>query len=61
MLVFETNTMEQLKTPTGKDFEKEYLLEKGELKKAFSELEILYYSETNDGKNAIASLIARKK
>lgn len=61
VLVFETNTMEQLKTPAGKDFEKEYLLEAGELKKAFSELEILHYSETNDGKNAVASLIARKK
>lgn len=61
VLVFETNTMEHLKTPSGKDFEKEYLLEAGELKKAFAELEILHYSETNDGKNAVASLIARKK
>ncbi len=61
VLVFETNTMEHLKNPAGKDFEKEYLLEAGELKKAFAELEIIYYSETNDGKNAIASLIARKK
>lgn len=61
VLVFETNTLEQLKNPTGKDFEREYLLEAGELKKAFAELEILHYSETNDGKDAVASLIARKK
>jgi tellurite methyltransferase len=61
VLVFETNTMDQLKNPNGKDFEREYLLQPGELKKAFSELEILYYAETNDGKNAVASLIARKK
>lgn len=61
VLVFETNTMDHLKNPAGKDYEKEYLLEAGELKRAFSELEILYYSETNDGKNAVASLVARKK
>jgi hypothetical protein len=61
VLVFETNTTEQLKNPNGKDFEREYLLEPGELKRVFSELEILHYSETNDGKNAVASLIARKR
>ncbi|HEY8278539.1 MAG TPA: methyltransferase domain-containing protein [Bdellovibrionota bacterium] len=61
VLVFETNTMEQLQNPGGKDMEKEYLLEPGELKEAFSELEIVHYSETNDGKNAVASLIARKR
>lgn len=61
VLVFETNTIEHLKNPAGKDFEREYLLEKGELKKAFAELEVLHYSETNDGRNAVASLIARKK
>lgn len=61
VLVFETNTMEHLKNPAGKDFEKEYLLEDGELKRAFAELEILHYEETNDGKNAVASLVARKR
>ncbi len=61
VLVFENNTLEHLKNPAGKDFEKEYLLEAGELKKAFAELEILHYSEANDGKSAVASLIARKK
>jgi tellurite methyltransferase len=61
VLVFETNTVEHLKNPAGKDLEKEYVLEPGELKKAFSDLEILHYSETNDGKSAVASLIARKR
>jgi tellurite methyltransferase len=61
VLIFETNTVEQLKNPAGKDLERDFVLESGELKKAFSELEILHYSETNDGKNAVASLIARKR
>jgi len=61
VLVFEANTLDHLKTSTGKEFEREYLLESGELKKAFAELEILHYAETNDGKSAVASLIARKK
>lgn len=61
VLVFETNTTEQLKNPNGKDFEREFLLEPGELKNAFSELEIIHYSETNDGKSALASLVARKR
>lgn len=61
VLVFETYTKEQLKNPGGATWEKEYLLEPGELKKAFADLEILHYSESNDGKQAIASLLARKK
>lgn len=61
IVVFETYTIAQAKNPGGKSWEKEYLLEPGELKRAFSDLEILHYSETNDGKNAIASLVARKK
>jgi hypothetical protein len=61
VVVFETYTVDQLKNPSKTSWEKEFLLEKGELKKAFSDMEILYYSETNDGKNAVASLVARKK
>jgi tellurite methyltransferase len=61
MLVFETYTTAQLKNPGGNSWEREYLLEPGELKKAFSDFEILHYSEQNDGKQAIASLLARKK
>lgn len=61
VLVFETYTTEHLKNPDGKKMEKDWLLEPGELKKAFAELEILHYSETNDGKAAVASLVAKKK
>lgn len=61
VLVFETNTMDQLKLPGGRTYDKDFLLEPGELKKAFADLEILHYSETNDGKKAVASLVARKK
>jgi tellurite methyltransferase len=61
VVVFVSNTTDQLKLPSGKDFEREYLLEPGELTRAFSELEVLTYSETNDGKNAVAHLIARKR
>lgn len=61
VVVFETHTVAHLKNPGAGTWEKEYLLQPGELKKAFSDLEILHYSETNDGKNAVASLIARKK
>lgn len=61
VVVFETHTIDHLKNPGASGWEKEYLLQPGELKKAFSDLEILHYSETNDGKNAVASLVARKK
>lgn len=60
IVVFETNTVEQLKIPGNANTEKDFLLNLGELKEAFAGFEILHYSETNDGKNAIASLIARK-
>lgn len=61
VIVFETHTMEHLKNPGGATWEKDFLLQPGELKKAFAEFEILHYSESNDGKNAVASLIAKKK
>jgi tellurite methyltransferase len=61
VVVFESNTTEQLKNPGAGDFGRDMLLEPGELRRAFSDLEIVYYAETNDGRNAVASLIARKK
>ena len=59
MVVFENNTVDQLKY--DKTQNRAYLLEKGELKNLFGELEIVKYSEIDDGKSAIASLIAKKK
>lgn len=61
VVVFETHTTDQLKNSGSATWQREYLLEPGELKKAFSEFEILHYSESNDGKNALAHLIAKKR
>lgn len=61
VLIFETYLVDQLKNPGGNTFEKDFLLEPGELKKAFADFEILHYAEKNDGKRAVASLVARKK
>jgi tellurite methyltransferase len=61
MVIFESYTIEQLKNKLEGGWEKEYLLQPGELRQAFAQgFEIIHYSETNDGKNAIASLIAKK-
>jgi SAM-dependent methyltransferase len=58
MLVYETNTLEQLKFSSGPR-RPEFLLRPGELRAAFSTMEILFYSELCAGKG-IASLLARK-
>ncbi|HUP56651.1 MAG TPA: methyltransferase domain-containing protein, partial [Bdellovibrionota bacterium] len=57
VVVFENHTIEQLQN-TKESIPSGYLLEKGELKELFKDLQILHYSETNDGKEARASLIA---
>ena len=59
-LVFESYTVDQLKNPGGEEFRRDYLLEKGELRELFRDLQILEYRETNNGKEAVASLLARK-
>ncbi|MGE3260767.1 MAG: class I SAM-dependent methyltransferase [Bacteriovoracia bacterium] len=61
VVVFQTYTTAHLKNPGGSSMDKDYLLEAGELKKAFGDFEILHYSEENDGKSATASLVAKKK
>ncbi len=61
VLVFETYTTEHLNNAGVAGWERDYLLAPGELKKAFSDMEILYYGEKNDGKEAVASLVARKR
>ncbi|MGE0614497.1 MAG: class I SAM-dependent methyltransferase [Bacteriovoracia bacterium] len=61
VVVFENNTVEQLNNPSGKSMNRDFLLETGELKKLFSDFEILVYLETNDGAEAKASLVARKR
>ncbi len=60
VVVFENYTLEHLKNPGGRGMRKDYLLAKGELRDLFKDFEVLVYRETNDGKEALASLIARK-
>lgn len=63
-LIFENPTVEQLSLEHGPTAPREYLLAKGELRelfKKFPEMEILIYRETNDGRNALASLLAVKR
>ena len=59
MLIFESHTVGQL--THDKTQNRDYLLAKGELKAMFKDLEIVKYRETDDGKNAVASLVARKR
>lgn len=60
VVVFENNTVDQLNNPNGKALRRDYLLEKDELREAFKDFQILVYKESNDGKEAVASLVARK-
>lgn len=59
-VVFETHTVDQLRNVRGQTIPREYLLEKGELRDAFRDFEVVVYRETNDGVDAVASLIARR-
>lgn len=61
VVLYENYTVDQLKNTTGRHMRRDDLLEKGELKSLFNDFEILVYKETNNGKDAIASLLARKK
>lgn len=59
-VVFETFTMDQLKNTNGPRLPKDYLLNKGELLEYFKDFKILVFRETNNGTEALASLIAKK-
>lgn len=59
MLVYRTYTIDRMKVPGGPT-DPAYLLQSGELRRAFSSLEILYYNETKTGK-AAAELVAKKR
>lgn len=60
VVVFENYTVDQEANALGQSLRRDYLLERGELRELFKDFEILVYRETNDGKDAVASLIARK-
>lgn len=60
VVVFENETVEQLKLPKSAGIRRDYLLNVGELKELFKDFKILDYSEKNDGKEAVARLVAMK-
>lgn len=63
LLVFETYNLDELEI-LGGDLRREYVLERGELRRAFSGMEILLYEEgifqEPEGERGLARLIARK-
>lgn len=60
VVVYENYTVKQLENTGGKALQRNFLLDEGELQKLFKDFKILVYRETNDGKEARASLIAQK-
>lgn len=60
VVVFENSTVDQLGNAPGQHLRRDELLKKGELKEWFKDFKILVYRETNDGKDARASLVAKK-
>lgn len=59
-VLFENYTEAHLKNPSGMSIPSRFLVKSGELKERFSGFEIIEYEETNDGKEALARLLARK-
>ncbi len=60
IVVFQAYTEDQLKNPHPVALARESLLKNGELKEFFKGYKLLLYQETNDGKEALAKLVARK-
>jgi tellurite methyltransferase len=58
ILIYRTYTIDRMNVPGG-PADPAYLLQPGELRRAFHSLNILYYNETKTGK-AAAELVARK-
>jgi tellurite methyltransferase len=60
VIVFQSYTVDQLQNQAPLSVPREALLKKGELRELFKEYKVLLYRESNDGKSAVATLIARK-
>lgn len=60
VVVFENWTVDQLKKSGGQSLPRDFLLKRGELRRLFEDFEVLYYSETDSGQDALASLVARR-
>ena len=61
MVLYESLTIDQEKTLKGRNFRHDRLLAHGELKRLFSDFEIIVYRETIEETRAVASLVARKR
>lgn len=60
IVVYENYTVEQLGNTPKQNIRRDLLLAKNEIKELFKDFKILIYRETNDGKDAVASLVAQK-
>ena len=60
VVVYENYTVKQLENTGGKALQRNFLVDEGELPKLFKDFKVIVYRETNDGKDARASLIAQK-
>lgn len=59
-VIYENYTIDQLGNALGQNLRRDWLFQKGELREFFKDFEVLVYKETNDGKDALASVVARK-
>lgn len=59
-VVWESHTTDHAKNVPGRAIRLDHLLQPGQLGKAFGDYDVLFSREVNDGKNAVASLVARK-
>lgn len=60
IVLYESYTVDQLANISNRSARRDYMLERGELRELFKDFEVITYRETNDGKRAVASLVARK-
>lgn len=60
-VLFENYLEEHIKNPSGLNQPQRFYVKRGELKELFSDFEILEARDSNDGKNALSQLLARKR
>ena len=59
-IVWESHTTDHAKNVPGRAIRLDHLLKPGQLERSFGDYNVLVSRELNDGKNAVASLVARK-
>jgi tellurite methyltransferase len=60
VVVYQTYTSDQANNVEGPKVRRDFLLRHGELRELFKDFQILAYHETNDGRKALAGVVARK-